>query len=112
MGWKSSWNKQSPVEKRRRELEEQAESLSQQKAALEAELLRRDIIGGQLESEPIPTVWNERNEASFTKEEEWISRPGRPPVLSVQRHRDRNVFLALAAVLLVIVILLVRAAMH
>jgi len=112
MGWKTSWNKQDPIEKRRRELDQQAVSISRQKAALESELLNRDLGLPEEDAQRRPTVWVEHQQESFTKEEEWQSRSGRPPVLSVHRYRDRNLFLALASVLLVVVIFLIRAALH
>jgi hypothetical protein len=97
MAWTSPWEPEDPVEKKRRELKAEAARLAAEAAALEEKLqLPPEARSSAKPREQYP-VW---------RAEEESRRSGREPVkrqLRAQRQQDRNLFMLLAFVLLVIV---------
>jgi hypothetical protein len=108
MDWKSLASRKDPVEQRRRELEEQARNLQKQKARLEQLLDAQRELAEASQNGSRPAVWRAQPEESYMRRQEGpANRPTR--VLQAQRKRDRNIFILLAAALLGLLFVLVRA---
>ena len=92
--------KASPVERRRQELADQEALLARQLTELNEQLRS---AANPTQKKPAPALWRERHEESFTRSntDPELRRQSRR-TLSAQRNRDRNRFLILAGVLLII----------
>lgn len=111
--WNFFSKSDDPVEKRRRELQDQQRKLAAEMAALEARLhAEQNPPPPKPPTEPAHPVWRLDEEESFIREEEM--RPaatGNKRVLRAQRQRDFKVFILFLIPLALIVIWLIRRLM-
>jgi hypothetical protein len=106
MAWNFSGNSGDPLEKRRRQLEEQQRKLSAEMSKLQDSL--------QVEKnpppppEPGPPVWRLEEEQSFIRDEQAPEHQHGQRSLRAQRQRDFRIFIVLFLVLAVILYWLFR----